>query len=83
MKPGGTLCGPVIDDVSLVPEHAHTPAARRLRMKSASQQGRVQDSRETDRIVAHSDRETATDVAPLAAEAVAVRAQIDLLETDL
>ncbi|PVH35509.1 hypothetical protein PAHAL_7G203600 [Panicum hallii] len=32
MKPDGTLCGPVIDDVSLVPEHAHTPAARRLRM---------------------------------------------------
>ncbi|PUZ47809.1 hypothetical protein GQ55_7G195800 [Panicum hallii var. hallii] len=30
MKPDGTLCGPVVDDVSLVPVHRH--AARRLRM---------------------------------------------------
>ncbi|KAL6903623.1 hypothetical protein ACP4OV_004436 [Aristida adscensionis] len=30
MKPDGTLCGPVVDDVSLVPVHKH--AARRLRM---------------------------------------------------
>ena len=30
MKPDGTLCGPVVDDVSLVPLHMH--AARRLRM---------------------------------------------------
>ncbi|KAJ1271704.1 hypothetical protein BS78_06G146500 [Paspalum vaginatum] len=30
MKPDATLCGPVVDDVSLVPVHKH--AARRLRM---------------------------------------------------
>ncbi|KAL6903582.1 hypothetical protein ACP4OV_004395 [Aristida adscensionis] len=30
MRPDGTLCGPVVDDVSLVPVHKH--AARRLRM---------------------------------------------------
>ena len=31
MKPDGTLCGPVVDDVSLVPVHRHA-ARRRLRM---------------------------------------------------
>jgi hypothetical protein len=29
MKPDATLCGPVIDDVWLVPAHAHAPTARR------------------------------------------------------
>ncbi|CAL5068657.1 unnamed protein product [Urochloa decumbens] len=33
MKPDATLCGPIVDDVSLVPAvHAHAPTARRLRM---------------------------------------------------
>ncbi|RCV34328.1 hypothetical protein SEVIR_7G159800v4 [Setaria viridis] len=32
MKPDATLCGPIVDDVSLVPVHAHAPTARRLRM---------------------------------------------------
>ncbi|RLM73086.1 uncharacterized protein C2845_PM15G12930 [Panicum miliaceum] len=31
MKPDGTLCGPVVDDVSLVPVHRQA-ARRRLRM---------------------------------------------------
>ncbi|GJN02471.1 hypothetical protein PR202_ga19825 [Eleusine coracana subsp. coracana] len=31
MKHDGTLCGPVIDDISLVPVHAQAHAARRLR----------------------------------------------------